>query len=106
MRKAFSLKPNKPERKLNRILQKMFPNEYRYVGDFQFFLGGKNPDFMNINGQKKLIEVFGDYWHRNDNPEDRINHFKKYGFSTLVIWQRELENKEHLVKTLTEFHKR
>jgi G:T-mismatch repair DNA endonuclease (very short patch repair protein) len=37
-----------------------------------------NPDFI-CDEEKKVIEVYGDYWHRNDNPQDRINKFKKMG---------------------------
>ncbi|HDZ15647.1 hypothetical protein LCGC14_0570260 [marine sediment metagenome] len=86
------LKPNKLELKFEDFLNELFPNEYKYVGDFDTFIGGKCPDFMNVNGQKKLIEVYGDYWHRNDDPQDRIDHFKKYGFDCLVIWESEYQN--------------
>jgi len=104
MAKARNIKPNKPEKLLNNLLYELFPREYKYVGDFQFCLGGKNPDFMNINGQKKLIEFYGNYWHRNDDPQDRINHFKQYGFDTLVIWESELENMNSVINKLIEFH--
>lgn len=99
-----SLRPNKIELRLNKILNENFPNEYKYVGDFQFWLGGKNPDFMNVNGQKKLIELYGSYWHKDDNPRNRINHFKKYGFDTLIIWDKELKNIPKLEKKLEIFH--
>ena len=105
--KAKNVKPNKPEIKLSNLLNKLFPNEYKYVGDFQFFLGGKNPDFMNVNGQKKLIELYGDYWHRNADPQNRIDHFKQYGFDTLVIWEQELKKSRlQLRRRLKEFHRR
>lgn len=98
------LRPNKIELKLNKILSQNFPKEYKYVGDFQVWIGGKNPDFMNINGQKKLIEFYGTYWHKDENPKDRINHFKKYGFDTLVIWDKELKNTPILEQKLELFH--
>lgn len=104
-REARNISPNKTEINLGNILNKLFPKEYKYVGDFQFWLGGKNPDFMNINGQKKLIELYGDYWHKGDNPKDRINHFKQYGFNTLVIWESELRNLITVENRLKEFHK-
>ena len=103
-KKTMGIKPTKPEITLNKLLNKLFPNEYKYVGDFKFWIDGKNPDFMNINGKKKLIELFGDYWHKDDNPEDRINHFKPYGFDTLVIWESELKNKDEIIGKLKEFH--
>jgi len=76
---------------------------YSYVGDGQFILGGKCPDYLNTNGQKKLIELFGDYWHRNDNPQNRIDYFAQYGFQTLVIWEHCLQDEEILAQKLMTF---
>jgi len=61
------------------------------------------PDFININGQKKIIELYGDYWHRNDDPQDRIDLFAKYGYQTLIIWEHELKNEVELKDKLQEF---
>jgi hypothetical protein len=105
MGKAFDLKSNRSELKLGKVLNKLYPNEYKYVGDFRFFLGGKNPDFMNVNGQKKLIELYGDYWHKKGSERIRIDHFKQYGFNTLVIWEHELkESRLDLRRRLIDFH--
>jgi len=101
---GMCLKPNKAELILNKILSQNFSKDYKYVGDFQFWLGGKNPDFMNVNGQKKLIELFGNYWHKGEDPKNRIRHFKKYGFDTLVIWEKELKNILKLENRLKVFH--
>jgi G:T-mismatch repair DNA endonuclease (very short patch repair protein) len=106
MSKALNLHPNIPEKTVINLLNELFPKEYKYVGNFKFWLGGKNPDIMNVNGQKKLIEVFGDYWHRGENPQNRIRHFKKYGFDTLVIWEKDIKNDDNLMKTLNKFHKK
>lgn len=102
-RESVKRTPNKSEKALMALLDKLFPSEYKYVGDAQFWLGGKNPDFMNVNGQKKLIELYGDYWHRNDDPQERIDHFKKYGFDTLVIWGSKLKKISPLSKKLEHF---
>jgi hypothetical protein len=86
------IRPNKPETIILNLLNQMYPNDWKYTGDFSFTINGKNPDFTNINGQKKLIELFGDYWHRGQNPEDRKKIFREFGYDTLVIWERELKN--------------
>lgn len=88
-----NLKPNNPEKIILNILNELYPNEWKYTGDYSLIINGKNPDFANINGQKKLIELFGDYWHRGQNPQDRIDIFKVYGYDTLIIWECELKNK-------------
>ncbi len=97
--------PNESEKKLFDVIQNNnLP--YKYVGNGEVIIGFKNPDFINVNGEKKVIELYGDYWHRNDNPQDRIDHFKKYGFDCLVIWERELKNKDSLFEKLKEFDRR
>jgi|GEM_PF-1634708 len=101
---THGVSPNQAELKLNVMLQNLFPDEWKFVGDFKTWLGGKNPDFMNVNGQKKLIELFGNYWHKDDDPQDRINHFSQYGFKTLVVWESELEDMNLLGERLQEFH--
>lgn len=110
LQKGLKKHPNNKEQILNRILKELFPNEYRFVGDFSFVLGGRSPDFMNINGQKKLIELYGDYWHNPNyfpniqTSQQRIDFFRKYGFETLIIWESEFKNIQKLEKKIKEFH--
>ncbi len=112
MFKVFAIKPNKPEMFLTKFLNKILPREYKYVGDGQFILGGKCPDFMNTNGQKKLIEFFGEYWHgekhtgktKKENKRERISYFKQYGYKTLVIWESELKDLDILKKRILKFN--
>ena len=107
-------KPTKPERILRDILNKLFPREYKYVGNRTLWIGCKNPDFVHINGQKKIIEMFGGYWHsfaktgktKHQEKKQRIEHFAKYNFKTLIVWQYELKNIKKLKGKLIEFHNR
>ena len=101
--KRRSVKPNGAERKLGALLQELYPNEWQYVGDGQVVIGTYSPDFINRNGQKKLIELFGEYWHEAGEENERITTFKHYGFDTLVIWSRELTNPETLTRKIKEF---
>ena len=104
--------PNAPERRLRNGLNKMFPGEYKYVGDGSFTIGYKNPDFVNINGQKRIIELFGDYWHskkmtgktKKQEENQRVKHFAKCGYKTLIVWEHELKNIKQLKRKLKEFH--
>lgn len=95
---------SEPERQLQEILDNILPNEYKYVGDWQFILGNKCPDFMNVNGQKKLIEMYGDYWHSEDEVQPRIDHFKKYGFDTLIVWAHDLKDIENIKDLILNFN--
>lgn len=95
-------KPNKPERKLSSILEGISP-EWEYVGDFSLVIGGKCPDFSN--GGSKLVEFFGDYWHKGQDPQERIDLFRKYGYDCLVIWEHELKGETELKQKITEWLK-
>ena len=103
--KARAVRPNKTEIFLESILNDNFPNEWKYVGDGEVIIGGKCPDFININGKKEIIELFGDYWHKGENPEDRKNIFKKYGYHTLVIWEHELKDIDKVLMIVKEKYK-
>jgi len=103
IRKGLQCFPNKPESAILSILDSMYPGQWKFVGDGQLIISGKNPDFININGQKKIIELFGDYWHRGQNPQDRIDTFRPFGFDTLVIWEHELKNMDAVIKKIHEF---
>lgn len=95
---------NKSESKLDVLLASLFSQNYKFVGHGEVVIAGKCPDFINVNGQKKIIELFGDYWHRNDNPQDRIDIFTPYGYKTLVVWEHELKDIPELTKRLKVFH--
>jgi len=95
--------PNKPEMFLESFLNDLYPGEWKYVGDGQIFIAGKCPDFINVNGQKKIIELFGDYWHEGQDPQDRIDIFKPFGYDTLVIWEKELNQVKDLKEKIFNF---
>lgn len=106
--KALMRKPNKPEKILIQLMEK---NDlpYKYVGDGEVIIGRKNPDFINCNGQKKIIELFGDYWHDNSNLHWNRTEFgtkaiySQYGFKTLIIWENELNDIDKVLKSIKKF---
>jgi len=106
IRKGLHIHPNKPETTILSLLNKLYPEEWKYTGDRSFIINGKNPDFVNCNGQKKIIEFNGDYWHRNDIPGEREKIFAEYGWDTLVIWEKELKDMERVKFRIHRFHRR
>ena len=106
--KSCYKKPNKVEKLLNKILNKLFSKEYKFVGDGEIILGGFNPDFININGQKKIIELYGDYWHNlpeyKERDKRRIITYKREGYKTLIIWEHEFKNQIKIVDKIKEFN--
>jgi hypothetical protein len=106
-------KPTKPEKQLTDILNRHFP-DFKYNGDFGLgiTIGGLIPDFVNTNGKKEVIEVFGDYWHNQENLPwhrtelGRTMAYNSVGYKTLIIWEHDLKEKSegeivNMVKAFT-----
>ena len=100
--------PNKPEIILNNLLNILFKKDYKYVGDGKFILDGFNPDFINVNGQKKIIEMYGDYWHNKssyiERDKRRLKSYLKFGYQTLIVWEHELKDLNYIAGKLIAFH--
>ena len=89
----------------NKIIQKNnLP--YKFVGNGKFFIERKNPDFININGEKKAVEVYY-YKHkmqfRNQTVEkwikERTKIFNKYGWDLIFFEAREV-NESNVIERL------
>lgn len=114
---AFHKKPTKPEKRLEAILDKYSP-EFKYNGDGRLgiTLGGLTPDFVNINGKKDLIEVFGDYYHSPEVVGDdwrrselgKVMVYNSLGWKCLVIWEHQLKElaEAQIVDKIRTFFKR
>ena len=79
--------PNKLELMIFEYLK---PLGWEFVGDGQVWIVGKNPDFIHRHDHR-LIEIFGDYWHRPEEKQERIEHFARYGWPCEVIWESEIK---------------
>ena len=95
--------PNKCELKLLSILESIYPGEWKFVGDGQVVIDGKCPDFININGQKKIVELFGEFFHEKHEEDQRIKCFEPFGYETLVIWVKELSATKRLKQKIRNF---
>ena len=83
--------PTRPELRFMDLCQRHnYP--FKYTGDGSFWIGYPplNPDFIHLR-KRIVIEIFGDYWHRYDDPQERVNAFKNYGWDCLVFWEHELK---------------
>ena len=107
------LRKRKPPNKSEKLLIKLIDgNEFpfKYVGDYSFFVGKKNPDFIGLNKHKnKIIELFGSYWHtkraRNFHRMGwgRKLFYKNHGYDCLVIWDHELKNPNKVKQKIKNF---
>jgi very-short-patch-repair endonuclease len=101
--------PNKTEILMDIILQKLAPHTFAYNGDFRcnVSIGRKIPDFINITGQKLVIEVFGP-WHDEQHMAQYYNSkvswartewgtkatYSQCGYGCIVFWERDLKHKD------------
>lgn len=87
----------KPEAQLQKVIDSNnLP--FKYTGDGKFWIENLNPDFVNCNGGKVCIEVFGDYWHSKRvnkskiaQPGYRRQLYDSYGWACIILWERELK---------------
>ena len=76
---------------------------YKFVGDGKVIIENRNPDFINYNGQKKIIEFFGEHWH---DPEDECikrEIYARYGYEMLGIWGKDIKDHDKLLESISEF---
>jgi G:T-mismatch repair DNA endonuclease (very short patch repair protein) len=94
----FLKKPNKLENRVVQVIE-YFGLPFKYNGDFsqKVVIDCKIPDFVNLNGKNKVIEVFGDYWHGYNKGDGLLNEYniiqdyKKVGFDCLVLWEHDIK---------------
>ena len=111
-----NIKPTKPERIFQEICNRNNLS-FRYVGDGELWIGKDkklNPDFVECNGKKIVIEIFGRYWHspllnrnlREDaGLEYRRKHYKRFKWKPVFIWDTDLLRKDGEQFVLNELKK-
>jgi len=72
---------------------------YKFVGDGSFILAGKNPDFININGEKIAIEVYAEFYKKLNGRNietwriDRKKLFNDFGWDLLFFSEKQVNEK-------------
>jgi G:T-mismatch repair DNA endonuclease (very short patch repair protein) len=101
LKTCLSGKMTKPEIKMLEHL-KSGNLPFKYVGDGSFWIGMLNPDFISTDGSKRVIEVFGCYWHGCQKclpgskafgipKNQRLSTFKKHGWSCEIVWEHDIK---------------
>jgi len=90
-RRGRNLKANSCEESILEVLEAQWKGDWKFTGDFSFWIGTKNPDFTNINGKKAVIEHFGQYYHsqwyfpNTMSEEATIEYYKAWGFRCIIL---------------------
>lgn len=84
---------NRRPSRLEGLFIEIAPRIVRYVGDGTWWRSledGRyhNPDFK-VTGQNKVIEIFGAYWHKDDDGTELMNLYAKAGLRCLIIKESE-----------------
>lgn len=96
----FSTHHTKPELIFEEICKK-YDLPFKYTGDGSFWIKNINPDFVECNGKKIVVEIFGVAFHSplftfkqnisySRTFEGRRRILKKYGWKLIVLWDRDL----------------
>lgn len=85
---SICARPNVLERDVNAALEALFPGEWRY--NASEMVGDRIPDFLHVSGT--VLEIFGDYWHRGDNPADLVAEYRALGVVCFVVWESDFRS--------------
>lgn len=108
--KALARRPTKPERKMMDLIKK-HNLPFIYTGDGKVIIESLCPDFMDNDGSKRIIEVFGRVFHDThirripyiQTEKGRKEIFSKLGFRTLILWEEELEDENLVLQKIRGF---
>lgn len=97
---------SKLEIRVDRVIKKyLLP--YKFVGNGEFLIENKNPDFVNTNGEKIAIEVYArkhkelfrdggvEAWRK-----DREELFGRYGWKIVFLEEWQTNNEESILKEI------
>jgi len=97
---------NSKEQEFAEFLEYFFPGQLRFSGNGQFYIGSLCPDFIMVNGEKKVIEYFGAPWHPPHHEEKRAEDMRKHGYEVLVVWSWQLDEANKTAEGLNKLLKR
>jgi len=105
--KAIFRGQNKQPNNLEKFFNDLTPDCIRYTGNGTYFIRCKIkthvPDFK-IKGQKKIIELFGNYWHKDKELNALVKEYNEVGWRCLIFWENEIYNEpERILKKTLEF---
>jgi G:T-mismatch repair DNA endonuclease (very short patch repair protein) len=98
-KKSWRPRASKVELSLKPYLE---PAGYKHTGNGGFYIRSRgrarNPDYVD-RANKRVLEVFGTYWHRDmplpdgqkhETPEEMIAWYKYAGWDCIIIWEDEV----------------
>ena len=100
--RKFPKHHTKPER-IFELICKKYNLPFKYTGNSSFWIGRLNPDFIEENGKKVVVEIFGDYWHSPLNNrnlreihtlEYRKQYYKRRKWISIFFWESDLLRKD------------
>lgn len=106
--KSLQKRPTSIEKRFIDIIEK-HSLPFEYAGNGRRIIGSRCPDFIHSQNPKKVIEVFGTYFHspevnKNVHPsrtyDGTIQYYNQHGVDCLIFWDTQLENEQAVVDTV------
>jgi len=97
--KSNHIRPTSFEKKIMNLCKK-YNLPFKYVGNGGMFIDGLNPDFIETNGKKIVIETYYSYWkiknysNTKEYEKERKKRLNKYGYEIIFLNEKDLERKD------------
>ena len=103
MKNKLQVRPNGEECYLDAVLQLNFKRQWMYTGDFEFWIDGKNPDFVHTK-EKLLIEYNGNPINHTPGLDmAKTEHYILRGWRVLNLYRKDLKDENLLISMIANF---
>jgi very-short-patch-repair endonuclease len=99
--------------RLEALFDSLTNDKIVFVGDGSFWRKWpngrrKNPDFLVYNKdgsyEKMVIELWGTFWHKDDDPMLDITMWSRLGYQCLILWEHAIhDNPEQILDLVSSF---
>lgn len=99
--------PSKPELITEELLKEL---DLPYTFQYRIPADGTTYTVDFLIGNLLILEVFGDYWHDPNRPEQqtrdekRLDWLEENGYDTLVLWEKEIKEDPQLCLDIIKNH--
>lgn len=94
--KARFRRPTRPEKRFIAFCRQ-YNLPFKYIGKGDVWIGKRNPDFIDCNGRKVVVEILGNYWHKPEDAFSMKKDYAQYGFECITIWENETKDESRLL---------
>jgi len=102
--KAISIRPTSLEQIIIDVIKENHL-PFKYTGDGKFFIGSRNPDFIDTMGRKICVEARPKktcpIWNScswQEYKQKKVTNYKKYKWKCLFLWWEDIKSNPEIIK--------